>query len=383
MSSSSRCLTWLLAVVAGGALAVGCDGQAAGSAESHLEAAIVPDADFLVRVDFQSIAATSACKGFGKQEASDEASGEDDATDEEPESGEPEPLDFERFLEVTGLGPGDAVALLVAGDVDGLDLEAEGGPDLSDAVGTLAVQIAKPLGSGKLGEGLEAAAEGRPTTIEKLDLDGHPAFVIRTEKEDDEDVYVASAPGETTLLAAPNAESLRGALARAQEGAYAEVPAALDTVRQALPQGAQAQLAFLAPQKLRDAIQTQLAEAQEDPQAAMTVGFIKPFENLQSISFGAMCGEELQLNLAADLGGAEAANEVSTLLKTMVLPMAKGAIAETLKRSPAELDDRFDVSSEGPALKIGVRMSGDDVTALREKREEAAAGADPEAPESE
>jgi hypothetical protein len=375
MSSSLRCLTRLLAAIAIGAFAVGCDGQSTGSGgDNHLSAAIVPGADFLLQVDFQTIDAASACKGIGG-DASEEGGGGEVPEPEEAEDDEPEPLDFEKFLEVTGLVPGDAVALLVAGDVDPLDLEAEGGPELSSAIGTLAVQLAKPVGSAKLGEGLEAAAEGRPASVEKLDLDGHPAFLVRTEKEDDEDVYLASAPGDRTLFAAPNAESLKGALARARSGAYAEVPAALETVRRALPEGAQAQVAFLAPQKLRDAIQAQLAEAQQDPEAAMTMGFVKPFENLQSLSFGALCGEELHLNLAADLGSPEAAGEVSTLLKTMVLPMAKGAIAETLSRAPAELDDRFEVSSEGPALKIGVRMSGEDVTALRKKREEGEAAA--------
>jgi hypothetical protein len=334
-------------------------------------AAIVPDADFSAKLDLQSIRATSACQSFAA-DADAEAAG-DATTDDETgtdSDAKPSKIDMDKLMEMTGLRPEDLLAVVVSADLAGVDLDAPE-PDIETANAVVGVHIAKALSTAKLSAALKASAPAQASQVSDVDLSGTPAILIRAEDENEPDIYAASGPGDTTLFVAANSASLLAALERAASGNHISLPAPLENVRKALPADAQVTIAFLAPQELRDKIVTQLEEAKQDPAAAMTASFADPFKNIQSLALAAQCGDELQISIAGDLGSDGAATQVATLLQTMALPMIKGTVAEWVGKPPSEIDDRFDVATEGPALRIGVRMTAEDLAALRAKQDHA------------
>jgi len=333
-------------------------------------AALVPGADFVAKLDLAAIRATPTCKDFADDAVSGEA--EDEATAEDKAKAEKAELRFEEIQRITGLTADDVLSIVISADLETVDLEAEEGSDNLEKVnGVVALSLAKPLTSAKLFEALQAgAADNEQAEVKQIQVAGAQAVHLSSGKPKDPDLYVASGPGERVVFVAGNTASLEGALQRAGSGQFVAIPAPLETVRQTLPAGAQAKLAFLTPAPLQQGIQEQLDKAQKDPEAAMWAGMVAPFKDLKSLGLGVECGAELQIALGGDLGSPEGATQVATMLQTMVLPMAKGGMAKSLGKTPAEIDDRFQVSSEGQALKISVRLTQEDLAGLRKSSEE-------------
>jgi len=349
----------------------GADEKPAATGDA-IGAAIVPSADLVARIDMKAIRATPTCKAIA-----DDAMGSEEAAAGAPDEAKER---FEKLQKITGLTADDLLLVLLSADMDAVDLGGDdAGSSLEKAKGVLAITLAKPLPAAKLTEAMKAAVEGEEQTqLEEIQVAGQAALYLTSTKPNEPTVYLASGPGDHIVFVSPTSEGLEGALKRAAGGEQAELPAALESVKGTLPAGAQFKLAFLAPDKLRQGIKDQLAEAQKDPGAAMYAGFVKPFEELKSLAIGVECGAELEIAIGGDLGTEEGATQVATLLQTMVLPMAKGGMAKALGKEPAEVDDRFEVSATGPTLKIGVRLTQEDLDGLREKeaadKAEAAAG---------
>jgi hypothetical protein len=369
-------------VLAGAAIAVlalisaACGGEEKAPADVF-QAALVPSADFVARVDLEAIRATPACQDFAKDDV-EKTKAEPAMPDSEAVKGTADQL--KEIQKITGLTADDVAAILVSADLEAMDLGGEGVErDISKASGVMAVQLKKPLPNAKLVEAAKAAAaKSQGTKAEDIQVAGQAAVRLVAAKEGDTDLYLASAPGDLVVFAAPNTASLEGALQRAQSGQLVALPAELETVRGTLPTGAQFKLAFLAPPKLRQGIQDQLAKAKEDPEAMMWAGMVEPFKDLRSLAIGVECGAELKIGIGGDLGSPEGASQVAMMLQTMVLPMAKGAMAKALGKQPQEIEDRLEVKAEGQALKIGVRLTQEDVAAMKkaseEKKAETAAG---------
>jgi hypothetical protein len=349
----------------------GADEKPAATGDA-IGAAIVPSADLVARIDMKAIRATPTCKAIA-----DDVTGSEEAPAGAPDEAKER---FEKLQKITGLTADDLLLVLLSADMDAVDLGGDdAGSNLEKAKGVLAITLAKPLPAAKLTEAMKAAVEGEEETqLEEIQVAGQAALYLTSTKPNEPTVYLASGPGDHIVFVSPTSEGLEGALQRAAGGEQVELPAALESVKGTLPAGAQFKLAFLAPDKLRQGIKDQLAEAQKDPGAAMYAGFVKPFEELKSLAIGVECGAELEIAIGGDLGTEEGATQIATLLQTMVLPMAKGGMAKALGKEPAEIDDRFEVSATGPMLKIGVRLTQEDLDGLREKKAadkaEAAAG---------
>jgi len=343
-----------------------------------VQAALVPSADFVARVDLESIRATPACQDFTKkEEGAAEKEAEEKAEDSEAAKSAAEQL--EEIQRITGLTSDDVSMLLVSADLDAMEVGGEEAAkkDFSKANGVLAIQLKKPLPNAKLVEAAKAsAAKSKGGQAEEVQVAGQTAVRLITEKADDPDLYVTMAPGEMVVYVAPNTKSLEGALQRAGSGEMSALPAEIGTVQGTLPAGAQFKLAFVAPAKLRQGIQEQIAKAKEDPQAMMWAGMVEPFKDLRSLAIGAECGAELKVGIGSDLGTPEGATQLATMLQTMVLPMAQGGLAKAVGKQPQEVADQLEVKAEGQTLKIGVRLTQEDMAAIKkssEEKEEAAA----------
>lgn len=367
MRTSLRKLSRHVWVVAG-LFALACGGkgtqpsaQAPAAPADLTPAAIVEGADFVASFDVQAIRSTPACKDFAKETEKTEAAGQEEKGGKKSKKG----LRFEEFARVTGLTAEDMRSVVVSADVDAVDFSAGEAERLSKAKGVLGVGLAKPVSSAKLTEALKAAAaKHEAAQVLEVQAGGHPAVQLKSGDTKEPDLYVASGPGDRTLFVAGNLPSLEGALERAGNGKFVEVPAALKSVRDTLPASSQFRLAFLAPAKLQASIKEQLDKAAKDPDAAMWSGMVAPFKDLQSLGLGVECGAGLTIGLGADLGNAQAANQLVGMLQGMALPMIESGLARKLKKTPAEVADRFEVSAEGSALKIQVRLTAEDVTAL-------------------
>ena len=328
-------------------------------------AAVVPGADFIAKVDVAAIRDTSACKDLaddaGKPDPDAAAEGEEEAA-----AAAKKAMQLAELKRITGLTPDDVVSLLVAADIDSLDLDAEHrSENLEKANGVVAINIAKPLTPAKLAEALKLVSKDEEGQASEIEVAGYPAVHVQSTEPEKPDMYAAVATGNRTVFLAGNQASLEGALQRANSGDFGTIPPPLETVRQTLPAGAQVKLAFLTPAKLQEGIQEQLAKAQQDPEAARWAGMLDPFKGMKSLGMGVECGAELKVGIGADLGAAEAAQQVAAMLNGMVVPMAKSGLAQELGKTPAELQDRFSVSSDGSALKISVRLTQEDVAGLR------------------
>jgi hypothetical protein len=344
-----------------------------------VQASLVPSADFVARVDLESIRATPACQDFAKKEEGEaEKEAAEEAEDSEAAKSAADQL--EEIQRITGLTSDDVSLLLVSADLEAMEVGGEEAAkkDFSKANGVLAIQLKKPLPNAKLLEAAKAAAaKSKGGQAEELQVAGQTAVRLVTEKADDPDLYLTMAPGETVVYVAPNPTSLEGALQRVASGQISALPAELQTVQGTLPTGAQFKLAFVAPEKLRQGIQEQLAKAKEDPEAMMWAGMVEPFKDLRSLAIGAECGADLKVGIGSDLGSPEGASQLATMLKTMVLPMAQGGLAKALDKQPQEVADRLEVNAEGQTVKIGVRLTQEDMDAINkssEDEEEAAAG---------
>jgi hypothetical protein len=344
-------------------LSFACGGEEEAAAPADvLQAAHVPSADVLVRVDLEAIRATPTCKDFAKSDEADEAEGAPEAASAAAQ--------LDEIQKITGLTEDDVVSLLISADLDGVDIGGEAEPDLSKANGVLAVQLSKALPNAKLIEAAKTAGAKREEgAVEEIVVAGQPAVKLAAKEEGDPDLFLTVAPGDLTVFAAPSVASLEGALQRAQSGQFAAVPAGLETVRGTLPAAAQLQLAFLTPDKLRQGIQEQLEKAKADPEAASWAGMVEPFKDLQSLAIGVECGADLKVGIGGDLGNPEAATQVASMLQMMVLPMATGAMAESLGKQPQEISEQLQVAAEGQTLKISVKLSQADIAALQKSDE--------------
>ncbi len=330
------------------------------------QAAFVPSANFIASVDLKAIRNTPACKDFAKDN--------DTAKEITTESGKAQSTtgQLDEIQKITGLSVNDVASVLVSADLNTLDIGGEGGePDMSKAIGVLAVQLSKPLPNAKLVEAAKAvAAKDNNGTAEAIQVAGQTVVRLSSKDGDDPDLFVASGPGEQTVFMAPNTASLEGVLKRAKNGEFSSVPVELETVRKALPPGAQFKLAFLTPPKLREVVQEQIDKAKKDPDATMLAGMVVPFKDLQSLAVGVECGEDLKVGIGSDLGSPEGASKVATMLETMVLPMATGAIAKWTGKDPQEVSDRFDIKADGKALKVEVQLSQKDIELMQKSNDQ-------------
>jgi len=360
--------------------------------DASLEAALVPGADLVVRVDARAVREAAV---FSRGEESKKAASEPESRPPtaEAQPGTREDFDGEHFLAVTGLSAEDVLAVLVSADLAQLDVSTGDGSAsdtdgeavqseasrLEKVTGVAAVQLAKAVSLDALEKGVRESLRGEAAaSVSRVEVGGRPALKLDAPDPKEPDLYVAGVAGDRVMLVAPNTTSLEGALERAASGRFAELPADLARVDATLPPAALARVAFVVPQKLRDAIEKQLDDP--TPENAMAMGFAQPFRNLRSIAFGLEAAESLTAVLATDLGDESAAQQARSVLGGLVGPMARSALARALERKPAEVEEKLQVSSKATALNVTLHLDADDVAALRRRRQEAAAASAPPTP---
>lgn len=345
-------VTWTL-------LAGGCNSsQESASTAEHtskpaIDAAIVPNADFIVRIDVNAIRQASIIKQLENAQGN---------------SVETQPA-YEKFQQATGLSKDDVQAVVISANTTNFDF-ANGAAQASlpQLTGIAAIELGKSLTTDNLISGLQVLMDDAQATISRFELEGTQAIRIQSSKPDEPEVYAATSGDAKTVYIALNKASLQATLQRAKKGIMA---ASRPELQDLSYPAAQANLAFMAPQGLRDTIQTQLAKSQESPQGAMLSGFIAPFKDLRSVALGINWDTGMQIDLAGDLGAAQAATQVAALLQTMALPMLKSYTARSSGKTSLNLDEQFKVSVTDATLHIGLRFTGENIQAFRKAKDKA------------
>ena len=353
--------SWALAsVVIVGALFTGaCNGNkgseqaSAQTSKQAIDAAIVPGADFVARIDIKAIRESPIVKQFEKARKNTVNIGSKTKQ--------------EKFQEAIGLSKDDVVAIVISASTDGVDF-ANGttSGNLAQLTGVAAIELAKPLGIDKLMAGLKTLLDdGAKAEISKIKIGESEAVRMQSTKPDEPSIYAVTSSDAKTVYLAFNQTNLQAALQREKQGKMVKSPPRLQTISNPT---SQTNVAFIAPEGLRETIRQQLEKAKGSPGAAMMEGFIAPFKDLQSIAIGINWDTGMQLEIAGDLGEAQAAAQVSTLLQTMALPMLKRLAAKSAGQMPSNLDDKFKVLAEGTVLRISMSFTGEDLHAYQQAK---------------
>lgn len=334
-----------------------------GAEQPAANAAIVPGADFVARLDLNAIRQAPIFETLSKKVMA-EASIADDPSTASPGGS------FDEFVKATGLGKDEAGSFFMTGDVDGLEW---GAPDVSRRLQhvnvVVAVTMKKPLTHAELREGLESVMENQQNLrVEDTNVAGREALRFEKAAEGEtQSFFAALSKDGHTLFLTFNQPTLAGAIEREENARFETLPPELANVESSYTTQSHAQLTFLVPEGWRQNIEEQLQSADQNPQAAMMSGFLRPLRNIQSWSLGLHFDTGMEIRLASDLGDESAAQQATMMLQMMALPMLKGAMAQSSGQTPAELDQAIQLNSQGATLSLSLRLSEQQLASLQEQ----------------
>ena len=364
MTQKDRRLGALVVWMALSTLGVGCfDAEqnipVAVDVTPEVEAAVVAGADLIGRIDFEAMRGASILLKLEQVQNNERLRQVSDAN--------------RRFEEATGLTRDDLQVIVFSANTSTVDVRAPQEMRLESLDAVVGIALAKPLTTEQLTQGIQAiASEGPAPKVTETEIAGRPALIVEPEGPDQNAAYVALSPESTTIFLTVSQASLAAALTRTDRGEIEVASPSLISAEAVLPQGSQLRLAFVVPDALRSKIREAMNGGQENPQMAMLVGFLESFKDLQSLSLGIGLSQDMALNLAGDLGSAESAQQAATMIDMMLAPMMKAALESA--DQPATIAESFQVAPEGNALKIGFRLTAEDLDSIGSKAQDMAAG---------
>jgi hypothetical protein len=333
-----------------------------------LEAAIVPGADFILRLDLKSARRAPIYNTLKALQ------------DEKPNAELPLSSlnDVSKKLEAKlGLKEEDVDSLLLSADLDGVKLSPLGpDPDAMKSIqGILAVQVGKKITSAQLKDAIQIlSAEGdQPGEVKMTEekIGSADLIVVTPKSETDPKVHLALLGGRTILVGL-NRESVSQALARTGVGQQAKLDGAMANVMKSIGPSSQVKLSFVVPKALKDMLGAMTQPPEQpgaDPAGAAPPpdpisGAMAGFKDIRSISLGVTLAEGLVLNLSGDLGNAEAANGINMLL-AMMKPQFKASLAEQTGKKPEQIADNALTSAvRGNVINVALSLGKDVLLAL-------------------
>ena len=341
----------LLALLA----AAGCTGGE-GDLPASLEAAVVPGADFTLYI--------------GYREARTSPAGGELARRSEAGEGAEREIRLQALEAAAGVGREELEALYFTADLDGIDLDRIDDPARAEKVdAVLAATFSRAFSEDGLQAALETLAADDPGSgVSTEEVAGRTAVVIVPSRGEGGGVYTALSGDGKTVFATPNRRSLMGALTREGKKQPERIQAELASVEEELPKGSQVKSALIIPPSMRKKIEEMFAKAQigtlQNPGSTLFVSFAAPFRSITNLSGGAVFAEGLDLLLAADLGGAEQAQQAAAIFQTIALPLLKARMAGDAGKNSIVMDDRVAVASKGGVVQLSVQFTASDIAAL-------------------
>lgn len=318
-----------------------------------IEAGIVPAADFICRINLEAIGKTPI--GAHLQDRVDPPANPTQALIHNAR------LQFEA---TTGIAPEDVVAVLFSGSMSDFPVEKlEKGSGLDELSFVVAIKLNRKISFEKLGEGLTTLAANDPALkVEKVNIEKQTLLLITSAYESDPGKYVALSDDGQYIFAAFNTVSIEGALARTRSGKPAALSARLRDAEDGLPQDALVTFSFLAPESMREHIRGEIQKvqkkAQDNPFAAMSIGYLVPFANIQTLSLACLFTDKLEAQMSSHLGEEDNARNAAVFLNNMVLPF----LAASLPSSAADEGRAVPVvEQKGAVLTIRIVLNESDL----------------------
>ncbi len=353
-------------------LTSGCGKKAA--SETTAQAAIQPGADLVAIFDAEAARKAPIQKQLEKQQNA--------ASSLNPLGSRSEELE-KKIKEATGLGDEEFKSMVVSMNMSNIDFQQT---DPEKIIGNMAMAAAFEFTKSITGKQLKKAADlllteavkqgqSIKTTITEDEVAGR--YMLRLDNVPMNRQPTASgAPGSAismffglskngkVVFVTLKKEHLSEIFDRVEKGRIEKTPESLAMIAGNLPEGTQLQLLFTAPEKLkqqiRDHIQETEKKAAEQPGMGMQLGFIKPFEKLQSIAFGTKFSDKLEMALLADLGASQSAQQVSGMLNGMVVPMISSQFQQNAAgQNKINFSEMINVTAPGTSVKLEITMTAE------------------------
>jgi len=350
--------SWALALCTA-LLAVGAEGGEPGRETSTPDAAIVSGADLVGRIDFGAMQSAPIVQKLEQAHKNERVRQVSEAN--------------RRFEEATGLKREDLRSIIFSANTGTFDANLPESERLEKVDGVIAIALAKPLTLERLTQGIQAmAADGPPPSVSRKKLAGRTVLLVRPSTPEQNAAYLATSRDGATIFLTLSETSLAVALAREHSGRYEVASASIVSAQAGMPADSQLRFAFVVPELLRSQIRGGLNNAKDNPSAAMMEGFLRNFQNIRSLSLSVGLSQDMALHLAGDLGDTESAQQAAMMIQTMLAPMLKAALES--RGTPTAIAESFRVAPEGSSLRLGLRLSAEDLDSLGSSVDPAAAG---------
>ena len=351
--------SWALALCMA-LLAVGAEGSEPGREASTSDAAIVSGADLVGRIDFGAMQSAPIVQKVEQAYKNERVRQVSEAN--------------RRFEEATGLKREDLHSIIFSANTGTFDATLPESKRLEKLDGVIAIALAKPLTLEQLTRGIQAmAADGPPPRISRKNLAGRTVLLVRPSMPEQNAAYLATSRDGATVFLTLSETSLAAALAREHSGRYQVASAPIVSAQASMPADSQLRFAFVVPELLRSQIRGGgLDNAKDNPSAAMMEGFLRNFQNIRSLSLAVGLSQDMALHLAGDLGDTESAQQAAMMIQTMLAPMLEAALES--RGTPTAIAESFRVEPEGSSLRLGLRLSAEDLDSLGSSVDPAAAG---------
>lgn len=329
-------------------VATGCGKKTAVS--SNVDAAVVSGADVTFSVDVAAV---------NKSAFATAARAEKDAA----EKAEAEAI-AKRFEEATGLTEDDVLYVMGSADLDSVDVNAENkAEEIKKFSGAVGVALAKSITAKQLNAGLDIILEKTGPNLSKstATVAGTEMITLKSIDPDAPVIYVAQDKTGKLVLLSVNETGITDALKRADSGKSEKISKSVQTVEKALEANSQAKISIALSEAMKKELTNRINDMASSEGGAMMAGMATPFIGLESISIGVMFDDNLNLNLAINLGSVNSATQAMGALN-MVVSMVQGSIAQNAQLSPEEMQKKFKLETSGSSVILKVILTAKDLS---------------------
>lgn len=323
------------------------------------EAALVPNASFVARIDVRGAAATPIGKTLQELR-------------KQKRSTVPIPAAQKQLIEdlkkESGLTDEDIRRVVMSADISQLDLDSGKSPDPETLNIAISVGLLKSITADtfkKCARLIIDQAKLRPVaeavntpTLTEDSLDGHPVLILKSSKPDEPSLHLALSKKGKTVYITLNRSSMSGLLKRADNGRSAGLSAGLSKLDSSLPKGTHSRFLLQVPESFQNKMKKKFSNPGTGG-GAMLTGMIAPFMNMKNLSISARYGTSLEILLTSDLGTPENALQLNGMLA-----MFKGMLAQKDGGRSAGAVQKLKSETDGSILRIEVVLDESDISAL-------------------
>jgi hypothetical protein len=326
------------------------------AADNPVSAAIVPEADLLVRFDMAKFMKSPIFKAMTEKM---------DKTDNDSLIKKHLGLAEEDFVSYVGT--------VVTAPM--YQWRLAGAPQWDQLSAAMTFVIAKPVTMKQMKTFLDAAEEeGNIDEYVELTIAGRKVLHIPSASGGEPPVYIALSGSGQAVYVSGTHQGMTDLIGRATGSIPVVLSGALNDLRNAMPVGMQLAYFYSVP----DALRTKLTEASTtaaqaggaamNPMANMGIGLLKMFENLRSVALGVGATEIVKVRLNADLGAEPQAQQTAMMIKNSLIPMLQMQLANMTEPGKPMIDANsvMSVANRGSVMELNLNVTQDLIQSIQD-----------------